>query len=280
MSIQPGDTLVDGTLGLGGHAFSLTRELGPSGRFVGIDADAGALVRAQKRLDGVLAQAAYVQGNFRDIAQMLHERGITQVNKILLDLGWGSHTLASGRGFSFQTDEPLVMTYASAPDQSTLTAADVVNTWSGETLETIIRHWGDEPHARKIAHAIVAAREEKPIETTRQLADIVSRVVRKVGKTHPATKTFQAIRIATNNELVILEETLPVCIDLLVPGGRLAVITFHSLEDRVVKHFFKRLVDDGRGELYSRKAIQPTREEILRNPKSRSAKLRIFIKRS
>ncbi len=283
---HPGGTYIDCTLGGGGHAAGILELSSPDGRLLGIDADPDALERARVRLLPFGDRATLRHGNFSRLMEIAAEAGFTQVDGILLDLGLSSDQLAAqGRGFSFQRDEPLDMRFS--PDQP-VTASDLVNSLSERELADLIRRYGEEPRARRIARAIVKAR---PVQTTGQLADIILHLTGRRGKLHPATRTFQALRIAVNEELAALEAALPQAVELLKPGGRLAVITFHSLEDRIVKQFMRRAAQgcDGRPEcggviespilkLINRKVIKPTEEEIEKNPRSRSAKLRIAEK--
>jgi len=213
---------------------------------------------------------------------ILADVAIAQVDAVLLDLGISSDQLTgtegagSGRGFSFRYDEPLQMTLASSLETDALTAAEIVNTWSEESLADIIYGFGEERKARVIARALVAAREKKVIETTTELADIVSQAVRSRGKTHPATKTFQALRIAVNDELGALQDGLAAAKEVLSPGGRIAIITFHSLEDRIVKRVFREWERAGLGVVLQKKPYTADSDEVAANPRSRSAKLRGF----
>ncbi len=277
LSLTPTDVVVDGTLGGGGHAKKILELLGDEGRYIGIDADKHALERVRELLVGD-ERIYYVQGNFRNIDAHVHEAGYEKVDKILLDLGLSSDQLdqKGGRGFSFQREEPLGMTFASEPKEGELTAWHIVNEWSEETLADIIYGFGGEHRSRKIAHAIVTAREEHSIDTTTQLADIVQAVSSGRKGVHPATKTFQAIRMAANDELGALHEVLEKSRDLLNPKGRIAVISFHSLEDRSVKQMFAAWEKEGIGKRVTKKPIAPTREECKANRRARSAKLRCF----
>jgi 16S rRNA (cytosine1402-N4)-methyltransferase len=277
LAIEPGETVLDGTVGNAGHSQALCALLAGQGRLIGIDADANALALAAINLAGCKAEVDLIQSNFRHLSTLLDERGITTIDKALFDLGIRTEQIfASGRGFSFQADEPLLMTLANDPGPEDLTAAKIVNDWREESLADIIYGWGGEQKARQIAHAIVTARANEPIETTGQLVKIIEGVVRRQGRTHPATKTFQALRIATNDELGALTAGLTVALDRLAPNGRLAVISFHSLEDRTVKNFFRTAKQSGRGEILTKKPIRPSPDERRRNPRSRSATLRVF----
>jgi 16S rRNA (cytosine1402-N4)-methyltransferase len=281
----PGKVLVDGTLGGGGHAMALLAE---GARVIGLDHDPEALAFAERRLVefGELFQP--VRSNFARLGEALDGIGVGTVDGVLLDLGVSSRQIdAPERGFSFMHDGPLDMRM---DPQNPISAADLVNTMSGDQLEKIFRNFGEEPAARKIAAKLTRERLVSPFTTTKQLADAVESVVPRHGRTHPATRIFQALRIAVNRELDVLNEGLEQATRRLAPGGRLAVITFHSLEDRIVKIFFKeRTVETiDRPEwpaarpnpLYQFKAI--TRKPVIAsdaeqrvNPRSRSAKLRV-----
>jgi 16S rRNA (cytosine1402-N4)-methyltransferase len=282
LAIVPGDIYVDGTLGSGGHAEEVAKRFGNAVRIIGIDMDADALARSRTRLEAQGAKVTYVQGNFRNIDTILESLEIREVNRILLDIGLSSNQLdESGRGFSFMRDEPLQMTFAKDVVLGDTTAETVVNEWSEETLSTIIYGFGEERYARRIAKAIVEARELEPITTTGQLVEVIASAVPvryQKGKIHFATRTFQAIRIAVNQELQALEEGLKKSFDMLAFGGRLAVISFHSLEDRIVKNFFRALAQDGKATLVTKKPLEAGEEEQATNRRSRSAKLRIIEK--
>jgi 16S rRNA (cytosine1402-N4)-methyltransferase len=283
LQVKEGGTYIDGTLGGGGHARVILTVLGKDGLLIGIDKDANALAHAEKKLlehkrsSENSGRVICVVGGFEDMKQIVSDAKVGHVDGILLDLGWGTHTLKSGRGFSFLKDEPLLMTY-SVPASDTLTALDIVNTWSTETLITLFRIWGEEPRARKAAHAITEAREISPIQTTHQLVTILEDVIPRTGKIHPATRVFQALRIAVNREIEILTPALHTALDLLVPHGRLVIITFHSGEDRVVKRLFNEWDASGVAKHLTKKVIMATPDEKISNPRSRSAKLRVIEK--
>lgn len=280
LALQPQDVVFDGTVGGGGHMHALLSVLGNEGKYIACDADDSALARLRARTDD--SRVVYCNGNFRSMDVLLQSVGVQKVDAVLLDLGISSDQLTgkdgagSGRGFSFLYDEPLTMTLASEQSEETLTAGVAVNTWSEESLADVIYGFGEERHSRAIARAIVAARESAPIRTTGELSDIVARVVRKKGKTHPATKTFQALRIAVNDELGALTDGLSAARRILAPQGRIAVITFHSLEDRIVKRTFKEWEQAGYGTVLTKKPLVPERHEVTANPRARSAKLRGF----
>lgn len=279
---QEGDRVFEGTVGLGGHSEEILKRIGARGVYIGTDEDAQALEKAKVRLASYPAKKVFVEGNFRNLDDVLDETGSPSVDKILLDIGLSNLQLeGSGRGFSFKRDEPLLMTFKIAPKEGDLTAHEIVNEWAADSLTDIITGYGEERFAWRIANAIVAARAIKSIETTTELADIVEKAVpafARHGRVHPATKTFQAIRIAVNDELGALREGLAKGFARLAPGGRMAVISFHSLEDRIVKEFFKKQGEEGTGTIITKKPLTPGDEELARNPKSRSAKLRIIQK--
>ncbi|MEN9561600.1 MAG: S-adenosyl-methyltransferase [Candidatus Parcubacteria bacterium] len=280
LDVKPQDVVVDATLGGAGHAKALFSKLQKGGIAIGFDMDADAIERAEEALKDIVATTHLIQSNFREVGSALVARGITGIDKALFDLGWSSFQLQVGRGFSFLKDEPLLMTYAKHPE-GILTAHVIVNKWEESSLADIIYGWGGERYSRMIAKAIVERRERKPIETSLELAEIVRDAVPlgyRRGRLHPATRTFQALRIAVNDELGAVSQGLKAAWGLLRPKGRIAVITFHSLEDRVVKELFRSFVKTGEGTLVIKKPLAPTREEMQANPRSRSAKLRVIEK--
>ena len=295
LQIKPDGIYVDGTLGGAGHSSAILARLGSDGRLIGIDQDAEAIAAAKQRLQDD-PRVTIVKSNFREIRSILQTLSIRSVDGILLDLGVSSHQFDDHeRGFSYHGDEPLDMRMDR--DQE-LTAADIVNTYSQDELKRILREYGEEKYAASIAANIARARETKPIRTTGELVDIIRRSMperEKNKKGHPARKTFQALRIECNRELEVLQETLDDLIDCLRPDGRLAIITFHSLEDRIVKQAFAKaehpcicppdfpVCTCGRqplGKADPHRPIIPTEAEIQSNPRARSAKLRVFVKRS
>ncbi|OGL66540.1 16S rRNA (cytosine(1402)-N(4))-methyltransferase [Candidatus Uhrbacteria bacterium RIFCSPHIGHO2_01_FULL_63_20] len=269
---RPGQDYLDGTVGQGGHSEAILKRTAPDGRLLAIDRDPRNLEVAARRLSPFGDRVMTVRASFRDAAEVARNALVGPFAGILLDLGFSSaHVEDASRGFSFQQDGPLDMRYD--PSQE-LTAAVIVNGWKEEELAKLLRLYGEEPHARRIAEAIVDARREARIVTTGHLAEVVELVVRRTGRTHPATRTFQALRIAVNDELGELERALPSLVSLLAPGGRLAVISFHSLEDRFVKRFFK----DQDGEtlkILTKRPLTASPEEAKLNPRARSAKLRV-----
>jgi 16S rRNA (cytosine1402-N4)-methyltransferase len=286
LSVQPGGRYVDGTLGGGGHSMAILQQSAPGGQLLGIDADPEAIRAAAINLSRFTDSVLLVNDNFVNIDVICHHYDFYPVHGILLDLGLSSMQLFDDpRGFSFQHEAALDMRFN--PKQE-ITAADIVNNYSEFDLANLIKKYGEEPHSFRIARYIVQSR---PINTTTELANIVERAVGgRKGKIHPATKTFQALRIAVNEELEHLEQTLEKTIDLLGIGGRLAVISYHSLEDRIVKQFLARESKDcicppsipvcqcghkAAFRLINKKVITPSEEELRDNPRSRSAKMRV-----
>ncbi|HTK33012.1 MAG TPA: 16S rRNA (cytosine(1402)-N(4))-methyltransferase RsmH [Candidatus Paceibacterota bacterium] len=280
---------VDGTLGGAGHALALAKEFqkatGIKLNVIGFDRDNQAIARAQESLKGHTDKLILENENYRNLDVVLAKHDITAVDFILLDLGISSDELDdSGRGFTFLKDEPLWMTMGD-PAQHPFTAQDIVNGWKEEDIANVIFGYGEDRYARRIAKKIVEYREKKKIETTMELAEIIKGAVpkqfRSSGKKmiHPATKTFQALRIAVNDELGALKEGLIKGYQHLAPGGRMAVISFHSLEDRIVKEFFKEKKETGNANILTKKPVTAVPQEIAENPRSRSAKLRILEKK-
>ena len=272
-----GRIYVDATVGLGGHSYELLKR-NPNIYLIGIDKDPYALEKANERLKPFEGRYALYQADYKHIDEVLKQEGIEKVDGILMDLGVSMLQLKTPeRGFSFREEAPLDMRMD--PEQK-LTAYDVVNRYPERELIRIIKEYGEERFAPRIARAIVNYRKKKPIETTLELASIVEGAIPKgfYRKIHPATKTFQAIRIEVNKELDHLKEALLKVPHLLNTGGRVAVITFHSLEDRIVKHTFKHFEKEGLLKVITKKPIVPSEEEIKKNPPSRSAKLRVAEK--
>jgi 16S rRNA (cytosine1402-N4)-methyltransferase len=288
LALLSGALCIDGTLGGAGHAAAMLEATAPDGRLLGLDLDPAAVERARQRLARFPGRAELVQASFAQMETVATEHGFRPVNAILLDLGLSSYQLSEAeRGFSFLNDGPLDMRMDPSAE---LAADEIVNEWPQEELADIIYQYGEETRSRRIARAIVAAR---PISTTGQLAEVVAHALggQHAGqRIHPATRTFQALRIAVNGELQSLTETLPQAVNLLAPGGRLAVLTFHSLEDRIVKQFVQRESRDcicppdipvcvcghhATLRPVNRKPLQPGPAEVANNARSRSAKLRI-----
>lgn len=294
LNVKPDGVYVDGTLGGGGHALEICKRLGPQGRLIGIDQDMDAIRAAGERLKDYADKVTIVHSNYQDIDSVLRDLSVSGVDGIVLDLGVSSYQLDNAeRGFTYREDTLLDMRM----DQSqTMTARDIVNEYSEQELFRVIRDYGEDGFAKNIAKHIVRARQDKPIETTGELNDIIRAAipakVRQNGG-HPSKKTFQAIRIELNRELFVLEQSLDNMIGLLNPGGRLAVITFHSLEDRIVKNIFRKNMNPcicppefpvctcGRiptGRVITRKPILPDENEIQSNKRAKSSKLRVFEK--
>ncbi|WP_428898166.1 16S rRNA (cytosine1402-N4)-methyltransferase [Parelusimicrobium proximum] len=271
---NPSGIYIDGTLGLGGHTRYLLNYLNESAKIIGLDLDDNAVVMARENV----ADARLIALNFSytQAKEVIDDLGLGPVDGILLDLGLSSYQLDDGsRGFSFNNQGPLDMRFNPRAD---LTAAEVVNSYPVEELERIFKEYGEEPFAEKIATAIVLKRKEGRIATTHELSEIVKTVVKARGKIHPATRVFQAIRIEVNSELKNVERLPNILKGVLKPGGRAAVITFHSLEDRIVKNAFKNMAAGGEWRLVNKKVIAPSYQETRHNFRSRSAKLRVIEK--
>lgn len=294
LSLRPKGIYVDGTLGGGGHSAGICSALAREGKLIGIDQDKEALKAAEKKLSNFSENVTLVHDNYVQIKAILQRLGIDSVEGILLDLGVSSYQLDQGeRGFSYQQDAPLDMRMN---QESEISAYDVINTYEEKELAEILYQYGEERWAKRIVQFIVNARKTEPIQTTGQLVELIKQAVPKSARRdgpHPAKRTFQAIRIEVNQELEVLKRALEDMMEVLSPGGRLCIITFHSLEDRIVKTEFRRLEHPctcprefpicvcGKkavGKAVNRKPILPTIEEQERNHRSRSAKLRIFEK--
>lgn len=287
LAVRPGGTYIDATFGGGGHTRAILEASAPDGIVLAVDADPEAVDRAVELARVSAGRVVPCHGNFAELAELARRYGFERVDGVLFDLGLSSFQLASAaRGFSFQRTGPLDMRFDPTRGHP---ASVIVNTWSFEQLATVLARFGEERNARKIARAIIEARQHAPIETTSQLAEIVSRVAGRRRGIHPATLTFQALRIAVNQELEALEAGLAAAVDLLRPGGRLVVIAFHSLEDRVVKQFMRQRSQACRCppgtpvctcgqqpqlQVITRKPVRPDPSEIRSNPRSRSARLR------
>jgi 16S rRNA (cytosine1402-N4)-methyltransferase len=282
LDIKPNDVFFDGTINGGGHSKAVSDLLGEEGMIIGTDLDNAALEKAKARLSGSKAKIVLAQSSFRNLDKALADAKVPTVSKMLFDLGLSSNQFdESGRGFSFQKDEPLLMTFKDVLTPTDLTAHTIVNQWDEENIAQIIESYGEEQYAKKIAHAIVFFRNKGEIKTTQELVKIIGESVPTSylhKRIHPATKTFQALRITVNDEIGSLKEGLQKGFEHLAPGGRFAVISFHSLEDRIVKNHFRDLAKQDLGTLITKKPITPTPEEEERNPRSRSAKLRIIEK--
>ena len=295
LNIKPDGIYVDGTLGGAGHASEVCRRLSAKGRFIGIDQDQDAIVAASDRLAAYEDRVTIIRSNYCYMANELHSLGIQKVNGIVLDLGVSSYQLDNEeRGFTYRTDAPLDMRM---DQRQSRTAADIVNGYEEKELYRIIRDYGEDKFAKNIAKHIVAARQQSPIRTTGELTEIIRQSIpmkMQVTGGHPAKRTFQAIRIELNRELDVLRESLDGMINLLDDGGRICIITFHSLEDRIVKTIFRKNENPctcpsdfpvcvcgkkSKGKVITRKPILPTTAEQEENPRSKSAKLRIFERR-
>ncbi len=278
---EPNKSFIDGTVGQGGHAQAILERGLPEVRqkkelpcMLAIDRDDRNLAVARERLAKFGDAVVFVRDSFANIKQHALSHGFSNVDGILLDLGFSSaHVDDPNRGFSFQSDGPLDMRYDTS---QSLTAAKIVNEWDEEELARLFRQYGEEKKARAVAEAIVSERIARPFERTLELTACVESVVPRQGAIHPATRVFQALRIAVNDELGELERALPDCVDLLAPGGRLAIITFHSLEDRLVKTFMKERSDL---QVLTKHVVKPSTQEVKQNPRSRSAKLRVAVKK-
>ena len=292
LNIKPDGIYVDGTLGGGGHAYEVLKRLSPGGRLIGIDQDGEALKAAGERLKEFGEQVTLVRDNYCEIERILKDLNIEKVDGIVLDIGVSSYQLDNlERGFSYKSDAPLDMRMDTRQD---LTAADVVNTYSENELFRVIRDYGEDKFAKNIAKHIVQARKDKPFETTQELSEVIKRAIPMKVQTkggHPAKKTFQAIRIEVNRELTVLKESIDKMIERLNPGGRICIITFHSLEDRIVKTKFRENENpctcppdfpvcvcgkQSKGKVITRKPIIPSDNEIEVNKRAKSSKLRIF----
>lgn len=292
LAVRPDGIYVDGTTGGGGHSYEICRRLGPQGRLICIDQDAEALAAAKERLQPFAGQVTRIKSNYAQMREVLKEQGIDKVDGIVLDLGVSSYQLDNAeRGFSYRENAPLDMRM---DQEKTICARDIVNQYPESELYRIIREYGEERYARSIARNICKRRQDKPIDTTFDLVDVIRGSMpakARNGKGHPAKRTFQAIRIECNQELEVLRQALDDMVDLLRDGGRISIITFHSLEDRMVKTSFRRYENpctcppdfpvcvcgkQPKGKIITRKPILPSAEECEQNPRSKSAKLRVF----
>lgn len=277
LALQKDSVVLDGTLGGAGHARELCKKISTQGTFIGLDSDRAAIARAHEALAQCSARIILRQRNFRFFPDVLAEMEVEKLDAAFFDLGWSSYQLSAGRGFSFRAHEPLSMAY---DESQRLTAATIVNEWDEENIADVLFGWGDERFARRIARAIVARREIAPIAWSDELADLVSHATPswyRKGRIHPATKTFQALRIAVNDEMGALRETLAHIPQYMQSKGRCACITFHSTEDRIVKKTFVQWEKERRGAPLTKKPMIPSAEELQNNPRARSAKLRVFV---
>ncbi|OGM92697.1 16S rRNA (cytosine(1402)-N(4))-methyltransferase [Candidatus Wolfebacteria bacterium RIFOXYB2_FULL_49_7] len=274
---KPGQFFIDGTTDGGGHAAAVIERIGSAGMFLGLDWDKGMVERLKEKFKTVKGTVMVEHANYADVRDVLQRHKLPKADGLLLDLGFSSVQLEDERGMSFQKDEPLDMRYDLTGD--TPTAANVVNGLPEQELADMIYQYGEERMSRRIAKRIVEERKRKKILTTKDLADIVAAAVGKgyeKGRIHPATRVFQALRIYVNRELENLEKILAECGDIVKAEGRIAIISFHSLEDRIVKTRFREMEKAGKGRILTKKPVTATEEEIRQNPRSRSAKLRAF----
>jgi len=280
LALKPASVVVDATLGAGGHGALILRALGADGTYIGIDADPSAIAGVRPILSGT-ATIHLVEANFADISSVLDSLGILTVDAILADLGWRTDQFTEkGRGFSFADTDGLAMTFGNQ-DTYAFTAEEIVNEWDEADIANVLYGYGEEHYSRMIARAIVAFRKHSRITNAATLAQIISDAVPskyRNGRIHPATKSFQGLRIAVNDEFEKLETFIAVAFDRLAAGGRLAIISFHSLEDRIVKQAFRALTHDQQGVLVSKKPVVASAEELKDNPRARSAKLRVIQK--
>ncbi|MBR6405675.1 MAG: 16S rRNA (cytosine(1402)-N(4))-methyltransferase RsmH [Lachnospiraceae bacterium] len=292
LNIRPDGIYLDGTLGGGGHSCEILKRLTEGGKLIGIDRDQEAIDSARERLSEFSDRAVIVRGNYGDFREILSVLGIEKLDGILLDLGVSSHQFDDmSRGFSYREDAPLDMRM---DQRQEMTAADIVNQYSEQELYRVIRDYGEEPFAKNIAKHIVIMREQEPVTTTFQLVECIKRAIpakiREKGG-HPAKRTFQALRIELNQELLVLQNSLSEMVDALAPGGRIAIITFHSLEDRIVKQCFRTAENPcicppdfpvcvcgrkSKGKVITKKPVTASEQELSENPRAHSAKLRVF----
>ena len=280
LDLKADSVVVDATLGAGGHARAILAKLSSAGTFIGFDAD-NVAIESLIDLKKESCTVHLINANFSEIAERLDELQIEGVDAILADLGWRTDQFTDGKkGFSFSADEKLLMTYGD-PESYAFVAADIVNGWAEEDIANVLYGYGEERYSRQIAKAIVEYRKKNTIKTAAELAEIIFTSVPvsyRHGRIHPATKSFQGLRIAVNDEFATLEKFIANSWQKLKPGGRLAIISFHSLEDRIVKHTFRAISHDQTGILITKKPITASAEELKTNPRARSAKLRIIQK--
>ena len=278
---KPGDNFIDCTVGEGGHAIAILKMIAPNGKVLGIDRDADTAERLRQKAKELGVDERFIvhHGNFADIENIAKEHDFGPVSGIVFDFGLSSWQLdESGAGFSFQNIEPLDMRFDRTSES--VTAADIINSWPEEAIARIIYEFGEDRLSRRIAKAIVIARKKERIATTDRLAEIISGAVRGRQKIHPATRTFQALRIAVNDELENVKAGVTSAINILEPEGRIGAISFHSLEDRIIKNIFRdfKKAEGGIVQIITKKPLRPSREEILENPRARSAKFRVAEK--
>ena len=282
---KPNENFIDGTVGQGGHTLLLLEKIAPNGKVLGIDLDAGQIQNSRSALTAYTDRTILVHDSYSNIKEIVQKNNFKPVNGILLDLGYSSWQLEqSAKGFSFLKDEALDMRYQSEITNdklqipNNLTAAKIINEYPENEIERILEEYGEENFAKQIAKAIVRQREIRKIESTFQLKEIIEKTVRTGGNIHSATRSFQALRIAVNDELGNLQKALPNALSVLSSGGRLVVISFHSLEDRIVKNFFKEQEQQGIANIVTKKPVMAQLGEVSQNPRARSAKLRAIVK--
>ncbi len=282
LNLQPGQTIVDATFGSGGHAEEIVKKISPCGHYIGIDIDSQAFDGKEAKINKKnKVEVSLVNDNFSNISKILEELNVNSIDAAMADLGWRIEQFFSGgKGLSFLHDEPLLMTFGN-PEKYSFTAEEIVNSWSESVLANIIFGYSEERYARRIAKEIVNSRKKQKITTTGELVEIIEKALparAKNRKRHFATTTFQALRIAVNDEFSVLEKFINDVFLSIKPGGRLSIISFHSLEDRIVKNLFRNFVNNNQAMLLNRKPIIPSGDEIKNNPRSRSSKLRTIIK--
>ncbi len=279
---KPGEYFIDATIGTGGYAKEILKKIYPGGKLLAIDLDNNAIMKIKKKFKKEIEMniLRVECGNFASIKEIARKNGFFKINGIIADLGMSSEQLEeSGRGFSFKKEEPLLMTYSSEPAFNSLTAEKIVNQLSEKDLSRIFKEFGEEKYANRYAREIIRARRIKPITSSKELAEIITRVSpKRKYRLHPATRVFQAIRIVVNNELENLKLLIGNGFEILASQGRMVIISYHSLEDRIVKQEFKKLVLDKIAISLTKKPVRPSQNEINLNPRSRSAKLRAIQK--
>ncbi len=283
---KPGNIILDATADGGGHTIAIAEKILPNGKMIGIEQDNGILEELRVKIENQYPELKnnniLINGNFKDIDKLLKPLNINALDGVLYDLGMSSLQLEeSGRGFTFLKDEPLLMTYKFPIQPGDLTAKEILNTWPEKEIADILFHYGEERYSKRIARNIVGRRARGPFQSTFELAALVKRSVpyRSFHRIHPATKTFQALRIAVNDELKAISESLEKVWQFMIPGSRLVIISFHSLEDRIAKNFLKNKKQEGEANIRTQKPIMASEEEIFLNPRSRSTKLRAAIKK-
>ena len=272
------ENFIDCTAGEGGHTFAILERTAPNGKVLAIDKDVRniGLIKARANEEGLNNRIITQEGNYADIDKIIEKEGFNNVSGFLFDLGLSSwHIDESGRGFSFRKDEPLDMRYHSGDG---VTAWEIVNSWPPKEIELILREFGEERFAERITKAIISRRKVRKIDTSSDLAEVISDNIPKTKRIHPATQTFQALRMVVNSELENIEKVLPLALENLERDGRMAIIYFHSLEDRLIKRFFRKMAAEGRVRILTKRPVVPSEEEIKNNSRSRTAKLRVLIK--